>query len=190
MNISGSVGELAILATNAAPGARAVSGNAIATNDAEMHAGPKATGLVGEATAAQVGDNRVAVDQTATATSGDAIAGSQVIGVNVGGDAGSLAVLASNGADGSFAASGSALAVNRAEVDAGPSARTLLGGANAAQIGDNRIALDQTATATTGDALAGSQVIGIVVGGEIGQSPCRRRMIPTSTSRSPERQSR
>lgn len=168
--VSGSVGEVAILASNASPRAFAVSGDAVATNTASAAAGPDATSMLGDARAGQVGDNRIDVDQTAFASTGDAVAGSQVIGVVIGGDAGRVAVLASNDSRGAFASSGDAVAVNTAAATTGPTASALIGDASAAQVGDNRIEVDQTASASTGDAVAGSQVIGIVIGGQAGQT--------------------
>jgi hypothetical protein len=170
VRVTGSVGEVAILATNTAPGAVAQTGDAIASNAATVSAGAHAASGNGPAQAAQVGDNRVDVNQNAIAHSGDAVAGSQVIGVHVGGSVGTLNVLVANDATGAAARSGDALAGNVARAVAGPTALATNGDAATSQVGSNVVAVDQTAEAQSGRALAGAQVIAIEVAGGIGQS--------------------
>jgi len=168
VKVTGSVGEVTVLAQNASPGATAISGNATATNTAVAAAGPSATTPDGAALAGQLGDNRVDATQSATAISGDALAGAQVIGVQVGGSAGEVNVMATNASDGAFAQSGDALATNFVDAAAGPSA-VGLGFAASSQVGDNTVLLDQTAVALSGRAVAGSQVVGVTVGTGTGQ---------------------
>lgn len=147
--------------SNSAIGAIAGSGPAVATNTAAVGAGPSATALLGSAQSQQFGNNTTVVNQNANARSGDAVAGSQVVGV-VGG--GPTTVLGSNNCIGCVAASGPAVAVNAVAAGAGPSATAVLGSANTQQFGNNTTVVNQTSDARSGDAVAGSQVTGIVGG--------------------------
>jgi hypothetical protein len=169
VEVHGSVKELAVLAQNTAPGALASSGRALASNDAIGAAGPVAAAGLGSAQAAQTGNNRVVIDQLAQATSGDALAGSQVIGVDVSGHVDGLAVMASNGSAGSLAHSGDAVARNSAAAVAGPSSFVFAGDAMSAQFGSNDVIVDQRAEATSGLALSGAQLVSIRAMGGIGQ---------------------
>lgn len=69
-----------------------------------------------------------------------------------------------NSSNGGFATSGSATATNTASVGVGPSASGF-GTAQASQIGSNSVAISQSAVAKSGDAVVGSQITGIVGGG-------------------------
>lgn len=167
VDVNGSVRDLAVLAQNASSGAVATSGDAFAGNDATGVAGPGATSQDGPALAGQIGDNHVDIGQSAAASTGDAIAGSQVIDIVVTGSVGDLAVLADNNSDGAQARSGDALAVNSAAAVAGPVAGSTDGDAMSSQFGDNFVTVGQAAQATSGRAIAGSQVISVTVGGVI-----------------------
>jgi hypothetical protein len=178
VRVTGSVGELTVLAGNASEGAMATSGDATALNDAAGIGGPVASTDSGSAQAGQIGDNRVDIGQVASATTGDAIAGSQVIDIQVGGSVGDLGVLASNMSDDAIAMSGDAVAGNVAEAIGGPSATTLDGTAMAAQLGDNDVLVDQVADAVSGLAVAGAQVVRIEIGGGVGHGA----VLPSNTS--------
>lgn len=168
VTVTGSLGTLAIMAGNATVDASAISGNATAVNDAVGLAGPGASSTTGPAQSSQVGDNTVQLDQRAVAATGDALAGAQLIDVLVGGRVDVLTVTAVNGAQGAFAQSGDALASNLGTALAGPRASAGLGAATASQIGDDNVWVSQAASASTGLAAAGSQVIRIQVGQAIG----------------------
>lgn len=170
VRVTGSVGDLAVLAQNASPDASAISGDAIATNETDVGAGPVAVAEDGAAQSGQVGDNRVRVDQSARATTGDAISGSQVIDVEVGGSVGEAALLLANDSDGAVAESGDALAENVLEVLVGPLAVSADGAATAAQLGDNDVRLDQFASAVSGSAVAGAQTVRWSIGGSVGKA--------------------
>ncbi len=161
--VSGSVGGGTIQQTNTSTGATAVSGDATASNNADVTAGPEATATgTGDANASQVGDNSVRVDQESVAGTGSAVAGSQVAGI-VGGDG---VVQGTNSSTDAVGISGDADAFNDAFVAAGPFSDTVDGTANAAQVGDNDAVLRQSSEAASGDAVAGSQVTGYVGNGD------------------------
>jgi hypothetical protein len=139
----------------------AASGPAISTNVAATNAGPTAGSILGTAQAQQLGSNNVLLNQNSNAKSGDALAGSQVTGV-VGG--GPSTVMNSNNAIGAVSLSGPAISTNVGLANAGPSAGALLGAANVSQAGNNNVVVNQGSHAVSGDALAGSQVSGVVGG--------------------------
>lgn len=70
-----------------------------------------------------------------------------------------------NSSSGGFAQSGDARVTNVAVVNAGPSASSSGGPAQASQIGSNHVVVDQTGVAKSGDAVVNSQITGIVGGG-------------------------
>lgn len=155
-------GDSTVQGSNTATDSTATSSSAAASNGATVNSGPAATGATG-GTSSQIGDNSVRVNQSSNAKSGDAVAGSQVTGV-VGGNA---TVQNVNNSTGATATSGDAVASNTATVNAGPSATaTGTGNANAQQIGDNTVRVDQESVAESGDSVAGSQVTGIVGDGD------------------------
>jgi len=71
-----------------------------------------------------------------------------------------------NSSTGGVATSGASTATNTAVVNVGPSASSTTGTAQAAQIGDNSVSVSQKAVAKSGDAVVGSQITGIVGGGD------------------------
>lgn len=174
--VTGIVGDDDATATsqNSSEDSVAFSGNAFADNLAIVTAGPAATAssIFGDATSqsAQQGDNGVIADQESGAVSGDALAGSQVVGL-VSSETGSLQVQNQQSSDSDFASSGDAIALNDAFVGAGPvaTATSTFGNveAQASQDGDNDMITSQSATAASGDALAGSGVTGVVGGSDV-----------------------
>jgi len=70
-----------------------------------------------------------------------------------------------NSGDGGTARSGNATATNSAHVQVGPNASSVGGDAMASQIGSNSVSVSQSSVARTGDAVANSQITGIVGGG-------------------------
>src|SRR5207247_1072340 len=84
-------------------------------------------------------------------------------------DGGDVTVSNQNDADAPIALSGDATTTNAAVVAAGPSATALAlifdAEAQASQTGDNDVHVVQATEATTGDAVAGSQVTGVVANG-------------------------
>jgi hypothetical protein len=123
------------------------------------------------------GDNDQSIDQLADASSGDALAGTQVIG-SVTGPGGDTSIDGTNRSRDADAETGDADAVNSiglaavgdAAIDVPPDDGLAdIGGDNVRGVniheGDNDQSLDQKALATTGDALGGSQVTGVVSGG-------------------------
>jgi len=153
----------AVLGQNGSTGAGAASGPVVGANNAAIGAGPAAGSVLGTSQSQQLGDNTVTVNQSSTAKSGDAVAGSQVTGV-VGG---SSTVMNSNSSIGAVALSGPVASVNNAVVAAGPKAGSILGSAQTGQVGDNNVNVHQRSDAESGDAVAGSQVTGIVGSGAI-----------------------
>ena len=147
--------------TQSSDASTAETGTVGGSNTAAFNGGPSASGGTG-ASAQQLGSNTGTVSQSGTAKSGDPVAGSQVTGV-VGSNA---TIQNQNSATAPSAVSGDVAMANTAAVVLGPSATTDAGAAQAAQIGDNRADVTQSFTAQTGDAVAGSQVTGIVGGGE------------------------
>jgi hypothetical protein len=126
------------------------------------------------------GNDSQTIDQSANASTGDALAGAQVIGV-VTSAGGRASVDARNAAQDSFATSGDAHADNTvglaAAGDAGvdvpvccsaPSSQDIFAGTiNAAIVhdGNDSQRIGQLASASTGDALSGAQVVGVVSSG-------------------------
>lgn len=156
----------AVQGQNGAAATAAVSGPAAGVNGAVLTAGPAAAGIGSSSQSQQFGDNSVTAHQSSTAKSGDAVAGSQVNGV-VGG--GHNVVQNSNSSLGAVALSGPAVVSNVAVANAGPRANSLgiLGNAQSGQVGDNHMIVHQESEAISGDAVAGSQVTGIVGGDAI-----------------------
>lgn len=146
---------------NSSSGGVAVSGNSGATNTAVVNVGPAATSGTGTASASQIGSNSVAVSQNSVAKSGDAVVGSQINGI-VGG--GNSTVQNQNSSTGGTAISGDATAFNDLVVNVGPFATSGGSSALASQLGDNDVAISQSASAITGDGVVNSQVTGIVGG--------------------------
>lgn len=147
--------------SNSSIGSVAASGPAIGVNVAASNAGPQANALLGFAQTSQIGNNTSVTNQNSTVKSGDAVAGSQVTGV-VGG--GPTVVQNQNSSLGALALSGPAIGGNVAVSNTGPSANALLGAASAQQFGNNTSVVNQTNVTKSGDALAGSQVTGVVGG--------------------------
>ncbi|MEX2538556.1 MAG: hypothetical protein WD646_07885 [Actinomycetota bacterium] len=166
-------------ATNSSRGVRARTGEAEATNTASSSTGQSATGEDGDsASNNQDGDNEFDLSQSADATTGDAVAG-QVIGVTSRGD---TTITATNTSEDVDLVSGDATASNDAEAFVGLLATSEddglqlnvcddefcinLDAIEAAndQDGDNSADVDQSADASSGDALGG-QVIGVASGG-------------------------
>src|SRR5437899_3246983 len=76
----------------------------------------------------------------------------------------SNAVQGQNGAAGTAAASGPVAGGNGAVIGAGPTSTTIGGNSQSQQLGDNSVAVNQSSKAKSGDAVAGSQVAGVVGG--------------------------
>lgn len=126
-------------------------------NFAEFTLGPLASG----SSASQLGDNVLDIIQEADASTGDAVAGSQVTGI-VGEGEHTVQVQNSIDCGGDCALSGDSLNVNDLEALIGPVAEDDT--AQAAQVGDNDAAIEQSSITRTGDALSGAQVTGSVGG--------------------------
>lgn len=151
---------------NSSEAAFAESGDVVADNFLDVTAGPAAATSGSLAQAGQIGDNDAVLTQSAGAKSGDGVAGSQVTGA-VGVDESDFAVQNQNSSESNSGISGDADAFNTAFATLGPSATAvdLFGDsakAQAGQTGDNQLAADQASGATTGDALGGAQVTGLV----------------------------
>lgn len=145
--------------TQSTRGAAAATGAALGGNASNFAGGPTAA-AAGGASSQQLGNNTAKVSQTGTAKTGDPVAGGQVTGV-VGDNA---TVQNSNSAIGVAAVSGPAAVVNANGGKVGPTAVSL-GPSQTAQSGSNSLDLSQSGTTSTGDAVAGGQVTGIVGGG-------------------------
>jgi len=157
-------GDVTVQAQNASDGAEAESGVTVATVVSSVNVGPSAAAADGDAMAAQLGDNDAVVTQWTEVSSGDAVAGSQVVGW-VGGD--DVTIQLQNSSEGSVATSGVTVAVVVASVNIGPSADAGAGDtAMASQIGDNSADITQGSIIGSGDAVAGSQVVGVVGAGD------------------------
>lgn len=149
-------------------------------NTATLVAGPFASAgvvtapLLANARASQFGDDKVALSQEAASASGDSIAGSQVTGA-VNGNGGTTDIQVSNQAIFALGISGAIPVPNVATVTVGATARSasafLLDTASAQQTGDSSADIGQTVEATTGDALGGAQVVGVVGGSERSVQP-------------------
>lgn len=167
IDVDGSVNQLSVTASNAAENVTARSGTADVTNQLEAEAGPVAEGS-DVASSGQIGDNVILSDQRGVAASGDAMAGSQVIGIDVTGRIAELSVLAANSAENAEAVSGDAIVNNGLDALAGARASSE-GDAGSAQIGDNSVDALQIGWATSGRALAGAQDIRVNAG-QIGEA--------------------
>lgn len=141
-------------------------------NVATVNAGPTAGGLgilglpnfaLLSGQAQQTGDNSVVGSQNVEMTTGDAVSGSQVIGVVADGD---VWVSAQNGSRLNVALGGFIVGANFSFVTAGPQGAGGLNG-SASQLGDNAVAFGQTVETSSGDAVSGGQVIGVVSGGDV-----------------------
>jgi hypothetical protein len=146
---------------NSSENSTAQSGDASASNTAVVNSGPSANSSgVGDANAQQIGDNDTHVEQRSSSRSGDAVAGSQVTG-SAGGHGGT--VQNQNNSSGDTAISGNSFVANVAVLLSGPQANASgAGNSSAQQNGSNHAELVQDAVSTSGDAVAGSQVTGIV----------------------------
>lgn len=142
--------------SNTSDSANAQSGDAGTTNSTTFQGGPASNG--GGSSAFYVGDTHARHDQSAKAQSGDAVASSQVGGIA--GDGTNLQMNAnSSDAD---AYSHNVDASNTATLNLGSYATN---GGTALHTGDMEFIGDQTAATTSGDALAASQVTGVVGNG-------------------------
>lgn len=142
----------------------AFSGFSAADNILTATAGPAALTSGPLAQASQVGDNDAVIEQSSQAASGDSVAGSQVTGVVGGSD---FTVQNQNRSEGNVGITGDAFAFSFGAAILGPSATSVdpLGisaEAQAGQTGDNQLVADQTSGSSSGDALAGAQVTGLV----------------------------
>jgi hypothetical protein len=132
------------------------------TNEATITVGPFAVSAAATAQGIQTGDDSIDATQTADASSGDALSGSQVTGL-VSEEEGHLRVSNQQASEGDFAQTDEAFALQ----DIAGTAGVLADGgtdAMASQIGDDAVTIDQTTGAITGDAVAGSQITGAVAG--------------------------
>src|SRR5687767_7041722 len=155
-------GETTVQGTQTSDEAAAATGESTGNNTSSFGAGPSATGSTGSS-ASQLGGNTGSVAQNANAKSGDPVAGAQVTGAV----ADNVTVQNQNSANGPSAVSGAASVINSANAFLGPSATgSATGVAQAGQTGSNRLDVSQFSSAHSGDAIAGSQVTGIVGQGE------------------------
>jgi len=144
----------------------ATTGSPSGENHAAFTGGPTATGTTG-AQSSQIGKNSADLSQSGTAKSGDPVAGAQVTGAV----ADNVTVQNQNSADNPVATAGMASVVNdtvsggNSGLKLGPQSLSS-GDSMATQNGDNAIAVTQSGNATSGDAVAGAQVTGIVGSGE------------------------
>jgi hypothetical protein len=162
--VTGAVGDeggfLTVSNQQASEGDEVISGDVAATNDADIEAGAQALGT-DVAQASQNGDNDVTSDQNVLAKTGDALAGAQVTG-DVGHE--DVTVQSMNSSLDAVATSGDVVdATNVLVASAGPFADA--DRAQTSQLGDNAADASQSVAADTGDAVAGSQVIGVVASG-------------------------
>lgn len=147
--------DAAIEGQNSADDGVATTGTASGANSSDFGAGATASAS-GDASAQQMGTNSATVNQSGTGQSGDPVAGGQVTGA-----VGNATVQNQNNADGNIAVGGGVVLANAADLDLGPSATSVLGAAQASQLGSNSAVVDQVVSAETGDAVAGSQITGI-----------------------------
>ncbi len=176
--VTSSGGSASVVAANTSKNVDVDTGDSRAINDAASFVGLNTSTGTGIATAdilntatgtnVQEGDNKLDANQSATAASGDGVAG-QVLGVV---SAGAASVDATNSSDTVDVETGDARADNDATAFVGlsVSSATAVGTAadilNAApttnlQEGSNKKMLSQSASGTSGDAVAG-QVAGVV----------------------------
>jgi hypothetical protein len=153
-------GETTVQGSQNSFGSLAATGGTVGVNQSNFNGGPAANGVV-TGSAQQLGSNRGTVSQSAEAKSGDPVAGGQVTGAV----ADNVTVQNQNTAIGSIAVSGGAVALNVNQGTVGPSA-TAVGPAQVSQVGNNSADIAQSTVVETGDAVAGSQVTGIVGRGE------------------------
>lgn len=163
--IAGAVGyrDITVQNSNFSDGANAESGVVDVLNSAlGLNVGPSVTSdAANSASAEQIGDNNVSVDQGIDVSSGDAVSGSQVTGA-VASRNGEVTIQNTNTSINNDATTGDVFSANEFDVAVGPSADAVDGAASAQQIGDNTLAFAQDNTAASGDAVAGSQVTGVV----------------------------
>jgi hypothetical protein len=142
--------------------------------------GPGAQSIRGQINGGVVQDgrNELDVEQLADSTTGDAVAGGQIMGIVASG--GTTSVTADNTSEDADATSGESGAVNDAIGNAGIEVEDLGGGGGAASIdattidaavvqdGRNTTEIAQAARSATGDAVAGGSIFGIVnTGGDV-----------------------
>jgi hypothetical protein len=164
-----SAGDASVDSTNRSEDVDIETGDAQATNGVDSFTGQDSViDEIGAGSNEQEGDNSTDVNQTATATSGDGVGGS-VIGV-VTSAGGSADVVAANTSEDVDIETGDSFADNFLfRAFTGQSYLNLCGlicqiGSNE-QEGDNDLAADQSATASSGDGVGG-QVLGIVSAGD------------------------
>jgi len=165
--ITGAVGgnsNITVMASNSSIGALSLSGITAGVNAGVTQAGPLGLGLV-SGSASQFGDNDMAVDQEVNLTSGDAVGGSQITGTVNNDPNGTTTVSTQNSAIGTLAISGPTVGPNLAFAVGGPASTGLLS-AQSQQTGDNSLDYAQALTLSSGDAVAGAQVSGMVGGRE------------------------
>lgn len=143
--------------TNSATGAGSASAPSIGVNASAFRTAPTAIAAV-SAGAQQLGSNRARVRQNAELRTGDSVAGSQVTG-----SVGDATVQESNSTVLALSFSGPIAAANIVVGGTGPLAVSVLAGSQASQFGDNDTDVSQTVDGQSGDALAESQVTGLVV---------------------------
>jgi len=141
----------------------AVTFPAAATNLNAAAVGPFSASVLNAQTS-QTGDNSLDLAQEVTGETGDALSGSQVTGW-VGDANGFLTVMNQQASIGDAAFSGPVLIGNGNVAGPGPISLAI-GNAQSSQNGDNDTVVAQATHATSGDALAGAQVTGLV-GGDI-----------------------
>lgn len=159
-------GRATVRASNTSRDSEATSGDADVSSSTTVRTGPVSDG---EGTIAQEGENTSKASQAATALTGDAISGTQVIGAVV---SGVLDADLTNESDDAEATSGDASSqADVASIESGPRVdATPVGavlGASIVQDGDNDATADQLAEAESGDAAAGAQITGSVVSGTL-----------------------
>jgi len=156
-------GSASIVAANVSDDNSVETGDATAPNTLFAFVGLDAESVDGiaigaYATNTQVkGSNRVTVSETASATSGNGVAG-QILGVV---SAGATSVDATNDSTFNDVETGDALASNEATPTVGLLSVAQNATSTTVQNGNNRDSADQSAEATSGDAIAG-QVGGVV----------------------------
>lgn len=161
-----------IQASNDAENVAAVSGSADFENMTTLNSGTAAFSPE-TASANQTGNNVADVRQSLEGSSGDAVGGGQIFGI-VGDSNTNASIQAINNCEGDddgelcSAESGSSIAINDALVEAGTRAIGVEddGVLSVQQTGDNATFASQKVTSGSGDAAAGSQVSGAVLGGE------------------------
>lgn len=165
-------GNATVQTTNNADNPTAITGTGTINNTLNGSMGVSAIADPDDATATGNGDNTGSANQRATLTTGDAVAGSVVIGIV--GD-GEHTVQSTNNATCDpgddllatpCAVSGDGFITNDADFEVGSVAVAEAGAdlASATQNGDNDFDLGQDAVVATGDALFGSEVVGVVGG--------------------------